>query len=251
MWSGSSPSTRELTPLLLRAWCQTRGRRASTRWSCCSPARRSGESHATSCGCAATRRRTMSGCWRRSCCMARRRWPSSRRVRQPATLALPYPPLPPPFLFPLFCSSRLASCWRRRRNCWPGRRWWARRYYTCGPQTAGRVRLIMICRKAGFSHVMGYAASSVLGALDVDTLLDVASHGAAGRRHLLVPAGLSRRRRTGRGAGEGRVRVRSSAGFSLVTVGRPSWFSGPGRWPGLGRIGLRRRPVGKRTFLSY
>ncbi len=49
-----------------------------------------------------------------------------------------------------------------------------------------RGRVCRVCRKAGFSHVVGYAVSSALGALDVDTLLDAASHGPAGCWHLLV-----------------------------------------------------------------
>jgi hypothetical protein len=61
---------------------------------------------------------------------------------------------------------------------------------------AGRVR--RVCRRGGFSHVVGYAASSLLGAVVVDTLLDAPSHGPAGRWHLLVladrPAGPTRRR---------------------------------------------------------
>ncbi len=56
---------------------------------------------------------------------------------------------------------------------------------------AGRVR--RVCRRGGFSHVVGYASSesqSPLGAVVVDSLLDAASHGPAGRCvHLLVPAG--------------------------------------------------------------
>ena len=51
----------------------------------------------------------------------------------------------------------------------------------------GRVR--RVCRRAGFSHVVGYTSSSPLGAAAVDTLLDAASHGLAGSWHLLVPAG--------------------------------------------------------------
>ena len=51
----------------------------------------------------------------------------------------------------------------------------------------GRVR--RGCGRAGFSHVVGYAASSTLGAVEVDTLLDALSHGPAGRWHLLVPTG--------------------------------------------------------------
>ena len=50
----------------------------------------------------------------------------------------------------------------------------------------GRVR--RVCRRPGFSHVVGYPASSPLGAAEVDTQLDEASHGPAGRWHLLVPA---------------------------------------------------------------
>jgi len=49
----------------------------------------------------------------------------------------------------------------------------------------GRVR--RVCRKTGFSHVVGYVSSSPLGAVEVDTLLDEASHGSDGRWHLLVP----------------------------------------------------------------
>ncbi len=47
---------------------------------------------------------------------------------------------------------------------------------------AGRVR--RVCRRGGFSHVVGYASSSPLGAVVVDTLLDALSHGPAGRWHL-------------------------------------------------------------------
>ena len=50
----------------------------------------------------------------------------------------------------------------------------------------GRVR--RVCRRPGFSHVVGYPASSPLGAAEVDTQLDEASHGPTGRWHLLVPA---------------------------------------------------------------
>ncbi len=50
-----------------------------------------------------------------------------------------------------------------------------------------------VCRRTGFSHVVGYASASLLGpgAGAVNTLLDAASrHGPAGRWHLLVPTGL-------------------------------------------------------------
>jgi hypothetical protein len=62
--TGSSPSTSGSTPRRPSAQFRTRGRRASTRWSCCSTARRRGASRATWCGGAATRRRTASGCGR-------------------------------------------------------------------------------------------------------------------------------------------------------------------------------------------
>jgi hypothetical protein len=58
---------------------------------------------------------------------------------------------------------------------------------------AGRVR--SVCRgrrrRGGFSHVVGYASSSPLGAVVVDTLLNAQSHVPAGWWHpgLLVPAG--------------------------------------------------------------
>ncbi len=51
----------------------------------------------------------------------------------------------------------------------------------------GRVR--GVCRRGGFSHVVGYAASYPLGAAVVDSILDSASHGQDDRWHLLVPAG--------------------------------------------------------------
>jgi hypothetical protein len=49
----------------------------------------------------------------------------------------------------------------------------------------GRVR--RACRQPGFSHVVGYTSSSPLGMVEVDSLLDAASHGPSGRWHLLVP----------------------------------------------------------------
>jgi len=57
----------------------------------------------------------------------------------------------------------------------------------------GRVR--RVCKRPGFSHVVGYPASSRLGAAEVETLLDEASHGPTGRWHLLVPAGQRHPRR--------------------------------------------------------
>ncbi len=60
---------------------------------------------------------------------------------------------------------------------------------------AGRVQ--RVCRRGGFSHVVGYASSSPLGDVVVDTLLDAPLHGSACRWHLLVlagrPAGPTRR----------------------------------------------------------
>ncbi len=38
-----------------------------------------------------------------------------------------------------------------------------------------------LCRRPGFSHVVGYPASLRLEAAEVDTLLDEDSHGPAGR----------------------------------------------------------------------
>jgi hypothetical protein len=80
---GSSPSTSGPTNLRRPAQFRTRGRRASARWSGCSTARRSGASRAqaTSCGGAAARRLTTSGCWWRSWPAALRRWPSTNRTR--------------------------------------------------------------------------------------------------------------------------------------------------------------------------
>ncbi len=75
--TGSRPSTSGSTPRRPPARFRTRGRRESTRWSCCSTARRHGASRATWSGGGATRRRRTSGCGRRSCCTARRRWPST------------------------------------------------------------------------------------------------------------------------------------------------------------------------------
>jgi hypothetical protein len=120
--------------------------------------------------------------------------PSAR----PAGAAVPDPPahfpapapLQPPVGFRLASAAEL-----RARAALEG----APVLYLCPTDGWGRGRVRRVCRQAGFSHVVGYAASSALGALDVDTLRDVASHGPAGRWYLLVPAGLPRRRRTGGG----------------------------------------------------
>ena len=63
----------------------------------------------------------------------------------------------------------------------------------------GRVR--RVCKRPGFSHVVSYPASSRLGAAEVDTLLDEASHGSTGRWHFLVPAGQRRTSSAGSGWG--------------------------------------------------
>jgi hypothetical protein len=63
----------------------------------------------------------------------------------------------------------------------------------------GRVR--RVCRRGGFSHVVGYASSSPHGAVVVATLLDAASHGPGGRWHLLVPTGRPPRAGSRRGPG--------------------------------------------------
>ncbi len=74
---------------------------------------------------------------------------------------------------------------------------WVLYRYPLEGWVTGQVR--RVCRRGGFSHVVGYASSSPLGAVVVDTLLDAPSHGPAGRWHLLVrlagrPAGPTRRR---------------------------------------------------------
>jgi crotonobetainyl-CoA:carnitine CoA-transferase CaiB-like acyl-CoA transferase len=51
----------------------------------------------------------------------------------------------------------------------------------------GRVK--RVCRRVGFSHVVGYASSSPLGAVVVDTLLDAASSGSGCRLEPLAVAG--------------------------------------------------------------
>ena len=64
---------------------------------------------------------------------------------------------------------------------------------TCGPLMAAigwvQERIRRVCRRAGFSHVVicTDSSSSLLGAVEADTLLDAASHGQASRWHLLVP----------------------------------------------------------------
>ncbi len=44
-----------------------------------------------------------------------------------------------------------------------------------------------VCKLAGFSHVVGYAAASSLGAMEANSLLDVALHWQAGSRPLASP----------------------------------------------------------------
>jgi hypothetical protein len=118
----------------------------------------------------------------------------SRPAARPQRAVSVVPPQPPaPLLAPagfrlatgaeLRSGAALVGAWVLYR--WPLEGW-----------VAGRVR--RVCRRGGFSHVVGYASSSPLGAVVVDTLLDAASHGPAGRWHLLVragrPAGPTRRR---------------------------------------------------------
>jgi len=113
------------------------------------------------------------------------------RPQRAVSVAPPQPPAPllAPAGFRLATGAELRSgaalvgAWVLYR--WPLEGW-----------VAGRVR--RVCRRGGFSHVVGYASSSPLGAVVVDTLLDAASHGPAGRWHLLElagrPAGPTRRR---------------------------------------------------------
>ena len=49
-------------------------------------------------------------------------------------------------------------------------------------------RVVRISRTAGFSHVVRYGPTSAVGAADVTSLLDPATHGSAGRWVLLCPA---------------------------------------------------------------
>jgi hypothetical protein len=60
-----------------------------------------------------------------------------------------------------------------------------------------------VCKRASFSHVVGYTAALQLGDGEANSLLDVASHGPAGRWHVLRPTGRpagARRRGGGRDA---------------------------------------------------
>ena len=109
---------------------------------------------------------------------------SSPAARPQRAVSVAPPPPPAPLLAPagfrlatgaeLRSGAALVGAWVLYR--WPLEGW-----------VAGRVR--RVCRRGGFSHVVGYASSSPLGAVVVDTLLDAASHGPAGRWHLLVLAG--------------------------------------------------------------
>jgi hypothetical protein len=115
--------------------------------------------------------------------------PRRRAARRAQAAALPPPPVPRPSAVPAPLQApdgfRLASAAERRGGAglvgarvlylWPGEGW-----------VQGRVR--GMCRRSGFSHVVGYASSSPLGRVVVDTLLDEASHGVAGRWQLLLPA---------------------------------------------------------------
>ena len=58
-----------------------------------------------------------------------------------------------------------------------------------------------VCKRAGFLHVVGYAAASSLGAMEANSLLDVALHWQAGRRPLASPTANWPARCVGVGAG--------------------------------------------------
>jgi hypothetical protein len=185
-----------------------------TRWRCCSTARRRGgsRSRATSfSGAAATRpsRQTTSGCQcgRRNLNCSRGHCQekvaaaydseASPAARQDGAAAMPAPPAPA--LVTVIPTRRPVSGW-----CRPGPQ------LTCdGGGAAGRAgtvvraavlyrrlldgwvqrRVRQACRRAGFSHVVGYAAAASLGAVEVDSLLDAASHGPADRWHPVEPDG--------------------------------------------------------------
>ena len=98
----------------------------------------------------------------------------------PASAAVIPGPLLPPAGFRLALGAELRS-WATLVGAWVLYLWPLEGW------VAGRVR--RVCRRGGFSHVVGYAASSSLGAGAVDSLLDAASHGPAGRWHQLVPMG--------------------------------------------------------------
>jgi hypothetical protein len=118
--------------------------------------------------------------------------------------AAPLQPLPPPLWSLSRCWLRPISCWPRGRSPGQGLHWRAHGRCTAGLSkvpVAGRVR--RVCRRGGFSHVVGYASSesSSLGAGAVDTLLGVARIGRP-----VAPAGTvgparrpcaARRRRVG------------------------------------------------------
>jgi hypothetical protein len=105
-----------------------------------------------------------------------------------AAVPAPPAPVPAPALLQPPVGFRLASAAELRAGAavlgapmlylWPTDGW-----------VRGRVR--RVCWKAGFSHVVGYAVSSVLGALDVDTLLDAASHRLTRAGRSLAPLGAS------------------------------------------------------------
>ncbi len=114
------------------------------------------------------------------------------RPQRAGSVAPPQPPAPllAPAGFLLATGTELLS-WAELVGVWMLYLWPLESW------VAGRVW--RVCRRGGFSHLVGYASSesSPLGAVVVDTLLDAPSHGPAGRWHLLVlagrPAGATRR----------------------------------------------------------
>ncbi len=92
---------------------------------------------------------------------------------------LPAAVVPAPLLAPT--GFRLA----RGRSSWQGLHWWICWCCTAGPSRAGWRGWFGGCRRAGFSHVVGYASLSLLGAGAVDTRVtwpgwQVAPAGACG-----------------------------------------------------------------------
>ncbi len=177
-----------------------------TRWSCsgsgCSTARRSAGSCTTSCGGAATLRRTTSGCGRRSWLTARSGWPSTtlppcadgahsgprvlrrRRFQRPEGWWRRRRP-------PRWPQPR--SCWRRRPRCWRvPLLWWggpsctAGRRCRTGSRGLGPGKVVRVSRAAGFSHAVRYARGSRRGGGHLALGRPLARPGACGRRWVLL-----------------------------------------------------------------
>jgi hypothetical protein len=113
MSTGSSPTSRELRICRPRDSRLTRGRKASTRWSCCSTGARCAASPAISFEGGGTRRRTMSGYGWRSWRTVRRKWRSMPVMPRPRAAAMP-PADMRQHRLPLRQSSRPRRCWRSR-----------------------------------------------------------------------------------------------------------------------------------------